>query len=55
MMKHETLLSNLSFLEDNQELISSYGLVRSRSSLMFRGMKIKVVKWPYFVMEIDHP
>lgn len=48
-------METLSFLDQLDSHSYEYSVVKSRASLVFRSLRIKVVKWPYFVMEIDHP
>lgn len=54
ILKDERIKSYYEFLQNSCERLESYNLVRVRMSIQMRAMVVKVVKYPYFLVEIDH-
>jgi len=54
-MNYLKMMETLNFLNEETDSLGPFEVIRSRSNIIFRGITIKVIRWPYFVLEVDHP
>lgn len=54
MINEAKIKAYYEFLQFQRDTLVNYNMLRVKASLQMRAMVIKVIKYPYFVLELDH-